>query len=351
MQILKKAYEDGLKSQGADEAKIKEAEDLIAKKDEITSQISDHEEIQQKYSKSIAENEKSLQALKTENNSIPCPECGSHLKFISPEDIFSSGRLEKVEALSEKEIKSAKEEFEKISKEIAETKDKLEVTERQLQRMRQELTNIEDAEKLIAENQFLEKVDIEALKSAYETAELNLDNFNNKAKADNLYTQICNQREIVTALGKGGVRKSVMHSKINEFNKTILSNLSKEAGVETIWIDDNLNIWRGNRPYQLLSRSARYIAKIILQVAIAKTDQSELMVIDDIDEINNREKRGQTFSMILSANIPTLVCMAKRPDEPAPDLEENNIGKTYAVIEGKLSSYSEYRNNIQSATG
>jgi len=348
----KKAYEDGLKSQGADEAKIKEAEDLIAKKDDILSQISDHEEIQQKYSKSISENEKALQTLNIDNNSMPCPECGTHLKFLPSEDIFSSGGLEKVEALSDEEISSVKEEFDKLSKDISEIKGKLEVTERQLDRLEKDLSDIEKAETLISENQSSEKIDIEALKSAYELSEQNLDNYNSKTKADSLYTQICDKREIVTALGKSGVRKSVLHEKINEFNKTILNNLSKNAGVETVWIDDDLNIWRGNRPYALLSRSARYIARIIIQIAIAQTDKSELMIIDDIDEINNRERRGKVFAMILSTKIPALVCMAKRPDESAPDLEENDIGKTYAVVDGKLNSYSEYLNQIQqSATG
>ena len=64
------------------------------------------------------------------------------------------------------------------------------------------------------------------------------------------------------------------------------------------------------------------------------------MVIDDMDEINDRRNRGCLMSMIISSGIPALVCMAKRPEENAPDLAAKEAGNTYAVIEGKVHDLS-----------
>ena len=69
-------------------------------------------------------------------------------------------------------------------------------------------------------------------------------------------------------------------------------------------------------------------------------DRSELLVIDDMDEINDRRNRAGLMTMVQATGIPALVCMAKRPEENAPDLAARNAGQTYTVIEGVVQPYT-----------
>ena len=183
-------------------------------------------------------------------------------------------------------------------------------------------------------------MDVEAMRTAYAKAERRLDDFNAYHKARQLYERILTQKELVTALGQGGVRKEKLDQQINKFCDEVLQPLSNAYGCERVWLDNDLEIWRGNRRYHLLSRSARYAVRIILQAAIAMADRSELLVIDDVDEINDRRNRAGLMGMVTSTGIPALVCMAKRPEENAPDLAARGAGQTYSVIEGIVQAFN-----------
>lgn len=172
-------------------------------------------------------------------------------------------------------------------------------------------------------------------------AERRLDNFNKVQKATSLYEQIITQKELVLALSQNGVRKTKLDEQVAKFNSEVLKPLCNKFGWEMVWIDNDLSIWRGNRPYTLLSRSARYVTRIILQVFIAVADRSELLVIDDMDEINDRKNRGGLLTMIISSGIPALICMAKREDENTPDLAANGDGNTYMVRDGIVELFSQ----------
>ena len=63
-------------------------------------------------------------------------------------------------------------------------------------------------------------------------------------------------------------------------------------------------------------------------------------MIDDIDEINDRRNRAGMMAMVTSTGIPALVCMAKRPEENAPDLSVRGTGQTYSVIEGLVQPFN-----------
>ncbi|MBL0319905.1 MAG: hypothetical protein IPP74_11560 [Alphaproteobacteria bacterium] len=183
-------------------------------------------------------------------------------------------------------------------------------------------------------------MDVEAMRTAYAKAERRLDDFNSFHKSQQLYERILTQKELVAALGQSGVRKIKLDQQITKFCEEVLKPLSVAYGCEHIWLDNDLEIWRGQRHYSLLSRSARYAVRIVLQAAIAMADRSELLVIDDIDEINDRRNRAGMMAMVTSTGIPALVCMAKRPEENAPDLSARGTGQTYSVIEGVVQPFN-----------
>lgn len=89
--------------------------------------------------------------------------------------------------------------------------------------------------------------------------------------------------------------------------------------------------------------------RTILQVAIALADKSELLVIDDVDEINDKRNRGGLLSMVIASGIPALLCMAKRPDENAPDLSIRGDGNTYVVTNGIVKPITEAGKKAQIA--
>ena len=218
---------------------------------------------------------------------------------------------------------------------VNQAKEKLVVAQHQLKASQDAKTKLD----FITEVPIAEQ-DSGSAKKSLERAERRLDMFNAVQRARATYESILTQKELVAALHQNGVRKAKLDEQLKAFNDQVLKPLSNMLNSEVVWLDGDLNPWRGNRPYHLLSRSARYAVRVLLQVAIAKADQSDLMVIDDMDEINDRRNRGCLMSMIISSGIPALVCMAKRPEENAPDLAAKEAGNTYTVIEGKVHDLS-----------
>jgi tetratricopeptide (TPR) repeat protein len=329
----KKAYEDALKSEGAQAFDRTQAQALADKLPEYEQQVKATQ-------KALEDAETAHLQLSEELNEIgysgddpmTCPDCGAHLT------LNHDRQLTHAQAVDD----DTKDRYHELG-------GKLKESAAALIKLREEVTlaqvRLTSADEATAR---LQGVDVETeatgntaeAKAAYTLAEQRLDSFNTVERARALYEQILTQKDLVTALSQGGVRKSKLDDQLKRFNEEVLKPLSVAFGCEHVWLDGDLTLWRGNRPYHLLSRSARYTVRVIMQASIAMADRSELLVIDDMDEINDRRNRAGLMTMVQATGIPALVCMAKRPEENAPDLAARNAGQTYTVIEGVVQPYT-----------
>lgn len=327
----KKKLEDALKSEGAQAFDRNQVKALADRYPEYEQQVFDAKNELLAAETLYANLTKDLEKLGYSGEEpLTCPDCGVQLTLnqehkLVPAETVDESKHELYIELG-KGLKSA-------MAEVTRLRDEFTLAQHQL-------AEVEKAkEKLESLGTVGATVDVEATRTAYAKAERRLDDFNAFHKARQLYERILTQKELVTALGQSGVRKEKLDLQIKKFCEEVLKPLSTAYGSEYIWMDNDLEIWRGNRRYSLLSRSARYAARVVIQAAIAMADRSELLVIDDVDEINDRRNRAGLLAMVTSTGIPAIICMAKRPEENAPDLSERGTGQTYSVIEGVVQPF------------
>ena len=328
----KKKLEDALKQEGAQAFDRTQAQVLVNRMPEYEKRVTDAKAELQTAEIAYADLTKELETLNYNGDDpLACPDCGAQLMLNQERQLIHAEPVDD----------STKDRYAELGKKLKEQMAEVTRLRDEVTLAQHQLTEVEKAkEKLDNLGAGGAAMDVEAMRTAYAKAERRLDDFNAFHKARQLYERILTQKELVTALGQGGVRKEKLDQQIKKFCEEVLQPLSNAYGCERVWLDNDLEIWRGNRRYSLLSRSARYAVRIIIQVAIAMADRSELLVIDDVDEINDRRNRAGLMSMVASTGIPALVCMAKRPEENAPDLAARGTGQTYTVIEGVVQPFN-----------
>lgn len=337
----KKVNDDTLRAQGAADFDRKQLEAIAATLPQCEQQVKALEEELRLAEVGLRDASKRVGALPSEDgdDAMRCPECGTALALKPADDLLGASVLVKAKALTPTEreerdtlalrLKNAAARVNTLKQDVATATAKRAAA----QEAHTKLQQTPDASDTAIG-------DTTAAQDAYARAERRLDMFNTVQKARLLFEHILTQKELVAALHQSGVRKTKLDERIKHFNETTLKPLAHTLGSEIVWFDGDLTPWRGNRPYHLLSRSARYAVRILLQLGIAQADRSELVVIDDMDEINNRSIRGGLMTMIASTGIPALVCMAKRPEENAPDLAARNAGHTYQVVDGIVQPFT-----------
>lgn len=330
----KKAFEDALKSEGAQAFDRNQAQAQADKLPEFEQQVKDAQKALEDAETVHLQLSDELNELGyTGDDPLTCPDCNAQLT------LNNERQLVHAEAVNP----DAKDRYHELGKLLKDSAAELIRLREESTLAQVRLTSADEA------NARLQEVDVETeatsntaeAKAAYVLAEQRLDSFNTVERARQLYEQILTQKDLVAALSQNGVRKNKLDDQLKRFNEEVMKPLSVAYGGEHVWLDAELNLWRGNRAFHLLSRSAQFASSAIMQAAIAMADRSELLVIDDMDEINDRRNRAGLMSMVQSTGIPALVCMAKRPEENAPDLATRNAGQTYTVIEGVVKPYAQ----------
>ena len=331
----KRAYEEALKAEGAQAFDRTQAEALAAKLTEFEQQVKDAKAALEKAEGEYEKHSSELAALSYGGDDpMTCPDCGAQLAL--------NGERHLVHAASVSE--EERDLYHNLGKLLKDTQAEIIRLREALTLAQHRLASAEEATTRLAGDDGSEESggsDTATAKAASILAEKRLDAFNTSRRAYQLYERILTQKDLVTALSQNGVRKNKLDDQLKRFNEEVMKPLSVAYGGEHVWLDAELNLWRGNRAFHLLSRSAQFAASAIMQAAIAMADRSELLVIDDMDEINDRRNRAGLMAMVQSTGIPALVCMAKRPEENAPDLAARNAGQTFTVIEGVVQPYNQ----------
>jgi len=334
-----KVIEEALKSEGAADFDKSRLEDIIAGKTELQEELTKKEtEVRNIRIEIDAVINRCDNLPSPDDIGIPCPVCDAALIIVSKEEGYvCTEYLE--DATEEKENREQDKDILYI--EINRLKNKDHDINKQIYNIKENLTKIENAEielQKANEAKNVNNITTEEAKTQSINIKLQLDNFIKVQQASDLYKKVIIKRELSSALSQNGVRKTKLQDEITKFNNDILKPLCDKLNWEAVIIDNDLNIWRGRRAYKLLSRSARYITRVILQVGLAMTDKSELLIIDDLDIITNDQNKTWLLEMIASSNIPALICMAIRPNENAPSIQ----GTTYLVKNGTMELVEEY---------
>ncbi|RMD61382.1 MAG: hypothetical protein D6826_10040, partial [Alphaproteobacteria bacterium] len=156
-----------------------------------------------------------------------------------------------------------------------------------------------------------------------------------KREADRIHTAIEANQHVIDVLAPGGLRARKLAEAVRRFNAEALAPLCEAAGWRAVTLDNGLEPTYGGRPYALLSASEQYRVRATLQVAMARLDGSEAVILDAADILDRRGRNG-LFKMLIAAGLPALIGMTITDPEktPPPDLAASGRGMTYWIENG-----------------
>jgi membrane protease subunit (stomatin/prohibitin family) len=177
--------------------------------------------------------------------------------------------------------------------------------------------------------------DVEAARSNLARAEKRLAEFHVKRDADDLHQKIENNEIVLGLLAPDGLRASKMRIRLRNFVDNDLVELAQSAGWPSVEISPDLALLSHGIPYALLSTSEQYRVRTVLQLAMARLEGADAVIVDGAD-ILDAPSRGGLFEMLTKTGIPAVVCMTLSRREQCPDLAKLELGRSYWLAGGIL---------------
>lgn len=267
--------------------------------------------------------------------SIPaqCPHCDGSI------DVNSDGTVSKSDSdVSPEDAKAAADEHDKEGKEL---KEKLDVLHKNALDLREKLASATQAKNKLAgmTETASDAGSVDDARHAVDSARKSLSLLKSKKECDKLHDQISLNQVFVDALAPSGVRYEVLKKALEKLNDGIFADLSKSSGWPKLRVTEEMDVHYDGRPSSLLCGYETAAAKYLMQVALAKLDGSELVVIDDTHDLRVKDRAG-LFKMMIASGIKAVIAMMIDDPKKVPDLAKNGVGFTYWVESGEASPVS-----------
>jgi energy-coupling factor transporter ATP-binding protein EcfA2 len=135
-------------------------------------------------------------------------------------------------------------------------------------------------------------------------------------------------------LSPDGLRKTVLVSKLTEFNN-LLASICTEAEWPKIEVDEFLDLRFGGRPFVALSRGQKFTVNACMQIALAKLDKSQMLILDDVD-IMDADLVNGLLCVLENLGIPSALGRMMSNAELVPDLQSYSMGASYWIDAGTV---------------
>lgn len=149
--------------------------------------------------------------------------------------------------------------------------------------------------------------DVERAREGVALAEGRLKAFQAHREASRLAVGITTNAKIQDLLAPDGLRQKKLGAAIAGFNGVLASRCAS-ARWPTVEIDPDLLVTVGGRAIVVASESEKWMARAVLQVAIAGIDGSAVLVLDGADVLDKAGRNG-LIRLLATAGRPAVVCM------------------------------------------
>lgn len=181
--------------------------------------------------------------------------------------------------------------------------------------------------------------DVSAARVALAAAQARLDAWTALMDARHTHDQIVQNAVIQDVLKPEGLRKAKAVNAIEAFNSTIMQPLCESADWAPVCLTPEFTAIYGGRAYHLLSASEKYRVRVTLQVALARIENVDLVVIDAADILDSHGREGLMGMLDYDDGPLSLVAMTIPMRERAPDLSKAGLGETWWVENGTLEAF------------
>lgn len=273
---------------------------------------------------------------------MPCPDCGTVLQV-------HGNKLEISAQLSAEELTSRQEAIDSHSANLdsankgmmkymeAATRIKSQISETINTRMQK----IAECKRLVIESESavkeLEKpaasvtstVSVDDCRTTMAQAEIRLKAFRSKFEADRLHVAIGQNAELLAKIAPEGIRGDVLVKALKSFNDSLVA-VCKAANWRPVTLESDFMPCYGGTIYLLLSESAKFRVRVILQIGMALLDKSQALIIDAADILDKGGRNG-LFKAVKLAGLPALISMTIDSKELVPNLAAAKIGASYWI--------------------
>jgi energy-coupling factor transporter ATP-binding protein EcfA2 len=270
---------------------------------------------------------------------IPCPECSTPL-IIRDDHVSKTFVLEKAAPVSDADLKQRCLDIAGADGSVLRLQNEHAALRQKVLEASSELKKSEDAVKTLAaaSGKGGSADAVPAARQAHQEAADRLAEYDRWVQAKAIHDDIVWNLQLAGLLGDAGLRKTKLEEVLSLFNEPALKELSETAGWSTVVIHPDLSITYGDRRYELLSKSEQWRARAVLQVAIARIERADLIVLDEADILDRRGRNG-LVAMLSLTKIPALVAMTITKPDKAPDMSRAG-GMSYWVEAGVVSPLS-----------
>ena len=173
------------------------------------------------------------------------------------------------------------------------------------------------------------EISVDDCRTTLAVAEKRLKAFKAKLEADRLHDAIEKNTELYRMLAPEGIRGDVLARALKSFN-TSLERFCAAAGWRSVALESDFYPTYGGTIYLLLSESAKFRVRVILQIGMAMLDKSQALIIDAADILDKGGRNG-LFKTVKATGLPCLVAMTIDAKELVPNLGKAGLGASYWI--------------------
>ncbi len=265
---------------------------------------------------------------KLPNYDLVCPHCGKPVvyQFGKLEAIKQSLSVEEREKL-EQQILDADNAVCKAERELNAAKHNFVLVDSTLQAAKKAKEELENKR-----GKTIQQAEVDDARNAVRKAETRLSAFNKYNEALRVHNSIVENQYIINVLEPEGIRRQSLEKGLTDFNGR-MECLCHIAAWRDVTIDGDMSVNYGGRPYVLCSEGEKFRVMAVLQMAIAEADNSDAVVVDAADILDNKGRAG-LLKMLSSMPFVSFVGMTVSKPESTPSLKKLGVGRKYWIENG-----------------
>lgn len=171
------------------------------------------------------------------------------------------------------------------------------------------------------------------LRASLESAETLHRAAQTKVEADRIHGAIEVGLRLQEILAPDGLRKRVLGRAVQRFNEDDLKPVYEAAGWPIVEIEPDMTIKCGGASYRNLGESHKMIARIALQIAMARKRSDAFIIVDGVDMLDPGNRNG-LFKALVATGLPAIVGMTVFKPDLIANLTKIDAVSAYWLADG-----------------
>ena len=323
-----------------------------AERERLQAEVADHGyrvSARDKAKEELAEAEAAVNAAELARKKLPsvdgqsdhtCPCCNAALNISVVGNEVRSITAVEAEQLSKDELKKRRSAIAQADGELANARAKVNELNRKIAGLETQITASETAKKKLSELEGCSAEESAKIAEAITASNDAVAKARGELRALEAFeaakvkaAEIERLGVIGKCLAPDGCRQRKLAESLDAFNDSYLAPVCDDAGWRRIVLNADLDVTYNGKRFSLLSESEQWRCRVAMQVAMARLDGSELVIIDGADILDIPNRQG-LFMATSKCGLKVLIAATFSKPDSAPKLPPE-IGHCYWIENGE----------------